>query len=132
MTEKLPQRKNIRLKDYDYSDAGYYSITICTLNRKNILCNIVGGDRSAAPQIKLSVIGTQIEISILKLAQIFNNIKIEQYVVMPNHIHMVIVITGGRGNPPLQDVNGRMKSYTTKLYNDYYGTRNLILWQRNY
>ncbi len=42
MEEKSPHRKQIRLKEYDYSAEGYYFITICTQNRKNILSNIVG------------------------------------------------------------------------------------------
>jgi hypothetical protein len=41
MESKLPQRKNIRLKDYDYSMAGYYFITICTYERKQTLCKII-------------------------------------------------------------------------------------------
>lgn len=38
----LPKRKRIRLKDYDYSQDGYYFITICTKDKVKILCNIVG------------------------------------------------------------------------------------------
>ena len=38
----LPKRKDIRLKNYDYSSAGAYFLTICTQNRKNILSTIVG------------------------------------------------------------------------------------------
>ena len=48
MQEKNPHRKQIRLKEYDYSAEGHYFITICTQNRKNILANIVGADSISA------------------------------------------------------------------------------------
>lgn len=53
--DKIPKRKNIRLKDYDYSQAGYYFITICTNKRMNILSNIVGGGFHAAPYMELTL-----------------------------------------------------------------------------
>ncbi len=48
MQKNNPHRKQIRLKEYDYSAEGYYFITICTQNRKNILANIVGADSISA------------------------------------------------------------------------------------
>ncbi len=42
MDKQLPKRKNMRLPEYDYSNSGYYFITICTVNRKNIFSEIVG------------------------------------------------------------------------------------------
>lgn len=50
MSEELPKRKNLRLKDYDYSSNGMYFLTICTDNRKNLLSKIVGGDDLGAPK----------------------------------------------------------------------------------
>ena len=50
MQEKNPHRKQIRLKGYDYSSEGYYFITICTQNRKNILANVVGVAPLGDPQ----------------------------------------------------------------------------------
>ncbi|MBQ6867371.1 MAG: transposase [Clostridia bacterium] len=51
---------------------------------------------------------------------------IEKYIIMPNHIHLLIELTaGGHGNPPLQDVVGKIKSYTTHKYGEK-------LWQRSY
>ena len=67
MQEKLPQRKQIRLKEYDYSQEGYYFITICTKNRLEILgkinkqnANAVGAN-CVRPQIQLSNVGKIIE-----------------------------------------------------------------------
>lgn len=61
------------------------------------------------------------------------NGTIEKYIIMPNHIHMAILLqSGGLGNPPLQDIVGRMKSYTTKRYNQILHTENKALWQRSF
>lgn len=50
--DKLPKRKNVRLKNYDYSQAGYYFVTICTYGRKNILGDInVGNCAIVVPSI---------------------------------------------------------------------------------
>lgn len=48
--DKLPRRKNIRLKNYDYSRAGYYFITICTKDRQKLFGEIVGVDDPVCPQ----------------------------------------------------------------------------------
>lgn len=51
---ELPKRKPNRLEDYNYSADGYYFITICTAERKNILCDIVGGGAYDALKIRLT------------------------------------------------------------------------------
>ena len=68
-----------------------------------------------------------------------NNIDIENAIVMPNHIHLLITIdniearyTGGHGDPPLQDVIRNLKSYTTKKYWELTGEKNDVLWQRGF
>ena len=123
----LPKRKPTRLKDYDYSQNGYYFITVCTHNKQKILCDIVGEGLCALPSIKLTQIGTEIENSIKYINDNCNGIAIDKYVIMPNHIHLIIKITGGDGPPPLRvcDIIGRLKSYTTKLHGDK-------LWQRSF
>ena len=105
MQEKLPQRKQIRLKYYDYAASGYYFITICTQNRKHILAkiinnekiftNIVGVDAHIDPKIenikiKLLKPGKIIEKYINNYNNNFKNIKIHDYIIMPNHIHLII------------------------------------------
>ena len=72
----LPGRKPNRLKNFSYSSAGAYFITICIAERAKILCDIVGGGDLDAPEVHLTDEG-QI---ILK------------YIIMPNHIHMIIRI----------------------------------------
>ncbi|MTI80236.1 MAG: transposase [Firmicutes bacterium] len=133
--DNLPQRKKIRLKGFDYSQAGYYFVTICTHNRRKLLSNIVGGGFHAAPQAKLTLIGKEI-VKTLEHINDYPNVKIDQYVIMPNHIHFIVILQsfrpGGRGNPPLHKVVGQLKSYTNKMYNEINRSKNLLLWQRNY
>ena len=129
MTEiNLPNRKPTRLKNFDYSANGAYFVTVCTHNKQKLLCNIVGEGLCALPQILLTDIGREINSSILYINNHYKNIHIEKYVIMPNHIHMIVVIgnyTGVDGTPPLQSVVGALKSYTTRKH----GKK---LWQRSF
>ena len=77
---ELPQRKKIRVGEYDYSQCGAYFVTICTQNRRPILSNIVGDDAHIVPKRY-----GQIAEKYLK-----NTAEIEKYVIMPDHIHMLI------------------------------------------
>lgn len=125
---KYPERKPLRLKEYDYRNHGRYFVTICTHDRKNLLSGIVSdNDLCSAPQIVLTHIGNEIEKTIWYINNKYNGVVIEKYVIMPNHIHLILVLneSGGRGNPPLQNVIGQLKSYTTKIYGN-------LLWQRSY
>ena len=123
----LPKRKPIRLNGYDYSEPGAYFVTICTKNRECILGNIVGEGLCALPQNELTHIGRETEKTIRYINDNYNNVSIDKYVIMPNHIHLIVVLndSGGHGNPPLQNVIGQLKSYTTNKFGD-------ILWQRSY
>ena len=87
----LPDRKPNRLKNFSYSSAGAYFITICIAGRAKILCDIVGGGDLDAPEVHLTDKG-QI---ILKYIIGFEKVKgahIDNFVIMPNHIHMIIRI----------------------------------------
>ncbi len=111
----LPKRKTTRLKEYDYSSDGAYFITVCTKDKEKFLCDIVGEGLCALPSIVLTSDGKVVKESI-EFINNYNNISIDKYVIMPNHVHLIAVIkTGGDGTPPLQiyDLIGRMKSYTT-------------------
>jgi len=124
---ELPKRKPTRLKGYDYSTPGMYFVTICTHNRKCILSHIVGDGLCDLPHNELTGIGKDVEFSIQYINNHYSDVRIEKYVIIPNHIHLIVDLnlSGGHGNPPLQDVIGQFKSYTTKKYGD-------ILWQRSF
>ncbi len=90
---ELSKRKPTRLKDYDYSTPGAYFVTVCTHNRKSLFGNIVGGDIFSAPKIILSSVGKIVNDEILNIESHYKNIKIDKFVIMPNHIHLIIRIT---------------------------------------
>ena len=90
-----PVRKNIRLKNYDYSSIGYYFITICVKDRKEILWSEPEGACIAHPS--LSIIGEVVEKAIRNIPNIYKSINIDKYVIMPNHIHFIMIIGEGCG-----------------------------------
>ena len=100
----LPKRKPTRLKNYDYSGNGAYFVTICTHNRKCILSDIVGEGLCTLPKNTLTPIGKEIEKSIQYIDENYEGVIIDKYVIMPNHIHLIVILnnSGGHGNPPLQ------------------------------
>jgi len=81
------KRKSIRLKGYDYSQAGLYFITICVQNRACLLGNIIDG------KMNLNDAGVMVENEWLALVKRFSNIKLHEYIVMPNHFHAILEIT---------------------------------------
>ncbi|MGN1339628.1 MAG: transposase, partial [Oscillospiraceae bacterium] len=82
-----PRRKPTRLKDFDYSTDGAYFITICTQNRECVLSEILD-----SYEIRLSEYGKIAEEQIKLVQQRFTNVSIPQYVIMPNHIHLIIIL----------------------------------------
>ena len=143
MKKELPERKKIRLDGYDYSQTGYYWITICVENRHEIFAQIVGAGFSR-PQdnikIQLSPYGETVEKYIEELPVKYPNIKIEKYIIMPNHIHMILNISHtnvvhGRENPAPTTVSSMMgwfKYQTTKEINNLNGGEIEKIWQRSF
>ena len=86
----LPARKNTRLKNYDYSNDGYYFITICTKNKQKLFSQIVETPSINYPNIKLTPIGQCVAETIEKANK--GTVRIDKYVIMPNHIHIIIEI----------------------------------------
>jgi len=140
MNEKLPSRKALRLKDYDYSKAGYYFITICTSNHKNTLAGIRRGDLHGRPKVSLSELG-EICTSVLNKIEDMYGISVIKHVIMPNHIHFIISIddtserTTARVAPTIGSVLGSYKSIVSKLWLSNCKERDIHmgqLWQRGY
>jgi len=94
----LPDRKPNRLKSYDYSQNGCYFITICVKDRREMLGNVLDG------QIILSKYGRTVKREIDNISAIRKECIVENFVVMPNHIHMIVRITdvGDDGNRPAE------------------------------
>ena len=86
----LPKRKPARLKGYDYSQDGAYFITICTQDREELFWNV--GETCGFPYT-LSAYGDIVNKEIMRIVDIYNEtVKVDKYVVMPNHIHLIIVL----------------------------------------
>ena len=135
----LPKRKPTRLKGYNYCTPGAYFITICTHNRKCLFSNIVGAIQEL-PENKLTPYGEIVKSIIEDLPQRFN-IEINKYVIMPNHIHLIIVIKNDEQRAiresPLQwhrsvisKAIGYLKMNASKLI--HLTSTNKKIWQRSY
>ena len=107
---ELPKRKPTRLKDYDYSTPGAYFVTICTMDKEKIFeLESVGNDLCVVPPVQNKIIHKWIN----ELENKYENIKIDKYVVMPNHVHLIVVITERHTGRSLQDVIRWFKTMTT-------------------
>ena len=99
-----PVRKIIRLDNYDYSKNGLYFITICTVQKNELLCATDVEDGApdvplccahAVGQAYLSSFGKIIRDNIHRANSVYDDKKILQYVIMPNHIHFILKIGTG-------------------------------------
>ena len=92
MSENLPKRKDLRLKNYDYSEYGAYFITICTKGKRKTLSKTVEAiHESPEINIKLTECGEYVE-KYIQISKTRFNVEINQYVIMPNHVHLIIEI----------------------------------------
>lgn len=89
-------RKRNRLKGYDYSSNASYFLTICSDKRKEIFSQIVFDNTVGANIVRLSKIGQKIENCILKIEEIYPCIFVDNYIIMPNHIHLILTIDTNR------------------------------------
>jgi REP element-mobilizing transposase RayT len=136
----LPVRKYPRLKDYDYCQSGAYFVTFCTRDRHELLGQVVGSGFHPRPSVELTELGVEVQNAIEYVQSNSNNaIIISKYVIMPNHVHMIVILsparlgdTVGDGTPTLQSLVGRIKSYTTKRWNVMGGTEHFSFWQRSF
>ncbi len=77
-----------RLKDFDYANNGGYFITICTQNSVHIFGEIKD------EKMILNDVGRMVEKWWLELSNKFNNIKLDEFTIMPNHVHGIIILVG--------------------------------------
>ena len=121
---ELPKRKNVRLAGFDYQTAGAYFITICVKDRKPILGKIVGTGLPAGPKNILSQYGEIAEKVLINMSDFYDNIKLDKYAIMPNHIHLLLQITESGGpsrtpvptNSPISKFVGTFKRFCNKEY----------------
>ena len=141
MTESTHHRRSIRLPEYDYTLPGAYFVTICTYKRAHLFGQVIDGG------MQLSRYGQIAHACWEEIPAHFPHVELDAFVVMPNHIHGIIVV-GARHAVPLQQpqteqfgkpVPGSVptivrsfKSAVTKRINAIRGTPGARVWQRNY
>ncbi len=135
-------RQSIRLREYDYGSDGTYYITLCTKNKEYLFGTVVNN------KMQLNEYGKIVEDEWMKTAKIRHNVYLDKHIVMPNHIHGVIIIDNGReGRGVLQyaptnslhspsetigSIIRGFKSAVTKQINILRETPQTPVWQRNY
>lgn len=133
---EYPTRKPNRLKGYSYSQNGIYFLTVCTKDNKCILGRIVGDGDPDVPQMLLSEYGKITEKYIQSVKQAYKHIAVMNYVIMPNHLHLIVMIYSDNNifreshtdNPANDDIPV-MISALKKLINKEIGSD---IWQRSY
>src|SRR2546423_1549120 len=93
-TSKAYNRRTIRLQNYDYTQSGFYFVTICTYKKKWMFGEIVNDE------MDLNDVGKVIQLTWNTLPECFPRVELDEYVIMPNHIHGIIIIEGTSINTP--------------------------------
>lgn len=116
---ELPKRKLNRLTEYDYSTPNAYFITICTQNRKNLFWTDVGAIIDRPDNVPLTNLGIITWRSIEDIPKYYPPVSVDHFVIMPNHIHLLLQInTNADGRsliaPTISTVVRLMKGTVTK------------------
>ena len=133
MQRELPVRKHPRLNGYDYSSNGAYFLTFCVKGRHEMLGQIVGRDAPGAPFMRLSEYGIIIKKEIEETHLHYTNIIVDNFVIMPNHVHMILILSNDDGAPraarPTNALVPNLISIMKKKTNKKYG---FSMWQTSY
>ena len=128
---ELPKRKPNRLKQYDYSQPGAYFVTICTDKRRCLLGDVaaVGETIGLPSHVKLSVYGKTADDAINKICECYPTVTVDKYVIMPNHIHLLLQLHADDGRamlaPTVSTIIAQMKGYVTKR-------TGVSIWQKSF
>ena len=112
-------RKNLRLPTYDYHQEGIYFTTFCTRNKSCVLGQILQG------RFHPSSLGIITEKTIHKFSSYYEHIHINQHVIMPNHVHILIEFSNYQKNISLSHIVNAIKGTVTR-------TGKISVWQRGY
>ncbi len=136
MERKLPQRKQTRLPDYDYSTAGYYFITLCAKDKRCIFGTVVRRGVLDAPLVELSDAGKGTQAALAYLNAHSARICVDKYVIMPNHLHMILALredgaaSGASGMP--RPTNALIPQFISSLKRFTNRQSGQTLWQAGY
>lgn len=150
---KLPRRKNIRAKGYDYSQSGAYFVTICSRDKSFSFGEVIHN------RVELNPIGEIVRNTWVNLPNRFARVVLDEFIVMPNHFHGILALVGAglappglkigtisppgtnpnekspksnKGSDSLSAVIGTFKSMSTIEVNRHLHHKGQPLWQRNY
>ena len=115
----LPKRKSPRIPGYDYSTCNYYFITICTHHHRCIF---------GQPEM-LNHWGTIVQEHILEIADHYDGVRVDKYIVMPNHIHLILVLENEK-NPDCNQIIAQYKSGVSREIHRI--EPDVTIWQRSY
>jgi putative transposase len=132
--EAYPQRKQNRLDGYDYSLAGAYFVTICVQDRACLFGRIENGE------VHLSQFGKIVEAEWLRTGRMRPNVLLDQYVIMPNHLHGIVIIDYpwlGLRQPEdakqrLDRIVAGFKAACVRRINEARGFRAASIWQKSF
>lgn len=123
-------RRSIRLKAYDYTQPGAYFVTLCTHDRGLLFGEITDG------VMRLNRMGLIVQKAWFDLPRHYPHVVLDVMVIMPNHVHGVIVLTeDGKPAKPRQglpEIVRAFKSHSARRINALRRTPGLPIWQRNY
>ena len=127
---ELPQRKKNRLPDFDYSTPNVYFVTICAEKHKCVFWETTGSVVERPQDAPLSPVGRAVKTGIERIPICYRAVSVEHYVIMPNHLHILLQISSENGGrpmtaPTISMVVNQLKGYVTKAV----GTR---IWQKGF
>jgi len=138
----LPKRKLNGLTGYDYSNGGIYFVTICSKGRENIFSKINNnnvGTGLAPVRHELTNIGNIIDRNWKEIPNRHDDVDIDEFIIMPNHVHGIVIIgkrTGASPVPTLSKIIGSVKSKSSIEYLKFIKRNNLNIsgqiWQRSF
>jgi REP element-mobilizing transposase RayT len=132
MEQPMPlRRRTPRLKGFDYSQAGAYFVTICAQDRLPLFGRVLEGS------MVLSLPGQMVQQVWSEMPQYYAGVELDAFVVMPDHLHGILALTGERRGFSLPDAMQRFKSLTTARYRHGVASHGWPpfrgrLWQRSY
>ena len=119
-------RKKLRLSEFDYRENGTYFVTICTKNRRKCLSHVVGADDHIGPHAALTKWGAVVQKYILSIP------GIDKYVIMPNHVHMIVRIGTEDGpmwsSAPTKSLSNYVRTFKTLVTKEI----GECIWQRSF
>jgi REP element-mobilizing transposase RayT len=141
--EPFRQRRTIRLAGRDYSADGAYFVTVCTIDREPLLGSIVEG------VLRLNAFGSVVADTWRWLPVQYPYVTLDEWCVMPDHLHGILVLGGSRGIPagdtdattvdvaavrrkPVGGLIGAFKTVSTKHLNALRRTPGVVVWQRDF